>query len=582
MADTNGNTDQFTGVPMLSPDGTVHQVAHEQVPNAITQGGGQIAARVQDPAGSVHWVPYAQVHDAITKGGGRLVDNGIIPPIQPQSKPAPDDKGLLSGLWDSTVGGLVNFDKSLYDYYSKNPDKTSASAPGIVSNVSQVLQGGPEQLLKDAIADPDHPVHQMVKGLVQSHIQTGKQALQKLSDSLAAVKEGNFDEAQRSLSEAQGLGLGTILPVLGPAAVKSGQDIGAGKTGYGLGEGAGLITSVVAPEVVKKGVSAFKPTTATIAGESIPVRASQESGIANAVEKVSADKPLQRFDIEKTQPGAKRAIGNIATEVKNAAGERVPALDAQSALRKLRSAASKAVDLGDAAEKVRDYARPVFDKLDELTNDDPQKFSDLQKQERAAFRRDDFEGAQRAREAQEAVLTKYADQFDPNALKNARSLWRQAGALDDVHDSLNSKSVTGPTPIKFRPQNVPDPGYISGKNFARQIQALKTDGTLAKAGLTPSHVQALQDLGTLLEKSGTVQQADLIARAAKAVKIAAGGPGSLGTGYLASRVLGHILTDPNAATTALQAMKAAAPVSSGVGITHVFKPETNELEEAGQ
>jgi hypothetical protein len=464
------------------------------------------------------------------------------------------------------------------DYYEKHEDPHNMTAEQVASGLSQNLLLGPAKILKDAAIDPTHPIHQLVKGIIDSHIDTGKKAVQKFQDSIAAAKSGNFDEAERSLSEAQGLGLATVVPIVGPAAAKTGEDIGSGQTGYGAGEGTGLIASVLAPEAIKSGVRGLRPTTATLAGESIPVRASQGSSVANAVEKVSADKPLQRFDIEETQPAAKRAVGNIATEVKNAAGERVPALDAQSALNKLRSAGSKATDLGDAAEKVRDYARPVFDKLDELTKNDPQKFSDLQKQERAAFRRDDFEGAQKARDAQEAVLTKYADQFNAADLKNARSLWRQAGALDDVHDSLNSKSVTGPTPVRFRPQNAPDPGYISGKNFARQIQALKTDGTLAQAGLTPSHIQALQDLGTLLEKSGGVQQADLIAKAAKAVKIAAGGPGSLGTGYLASRILGRILTDPNAATTALQAMKTSAPVASAVGVTHAFNPETNELE----
>ncbi len=355
-------------------------------------------------------------------------------------------------------------------------------------------------------------------------------------------------------------------PIVGPAAAKAGEDIGAGQTGYGAGEATGLIGSIAMPEAIRSGVKNLRPTIATIAGESIPVRASQESGVASAAEKISADKPLQRFDIEKTQPAAKRAISNVATDIKSAVGERVPAIDAETALKKLRNAPSKAADLADSAEKIRDFARPVFDKLDELTKDDPQTFSELQKQERSAYRRDDFETAQKARDAQEAVLDRYADQFKANDLKGARSLWRQASALDDVHDALNGKTVVGPTPIKFRMKGAPDPGYIYGKNFAKQVQALKTDGALARAGLAAQHVQALQDLGTLLEKSGAVQQADLVSKAAKAVKIAAGGPGTLGAGYVASRLLGRILTDPNAATTMLGLMRLTAPSTSGTGL----------------
>jgi len=335
---------------------------------------------------------------------------------------------------------------------------------------------------------------------------------------------------------------------------------------------------VLAPEAVKAGVKGLRPTTATIAGERVPVRASQESGIASAAEKVSRTKPLQQFDIEQTQPAARRAVGNIATDVKNAAGERAPALDAQSALNKLRAAGTKAVDLGEAAEKVRDYARPVFDKLDELTKNDPQTFSDLQKQERAALRGNDFEAVQKARDAQEAVLNRFADQFNANDLKTARSLWRQGSALDEVNEAFHSKGVSQPTPVNFRPENAPDPGYINGKNFAKQVQTFACDGTFTKAGLTPTHIQALQDLGTLLEKSGGVQQADLIAKAAKALKIAAGSGTAL-TGWAASAVLGKILTDPTAAATTLRMLQGVAPVSSATGITHRYNDETGELEK---
>ena len=233
--------------------------------------------------------------------------------------------------------------------------------------------------------------------------------------------------------------------------------------------------------------------------------------------------------------------------------------------------------MGDAADKVRGYARPVFDKLDELTKDDPQTFSDLQKQERAALHKEDFEAVQKARDAQEAVLTRFADQFHPSDLKTARSLWRQGSALDEVNEAFHGKGITQPTPVKFRPSNAPDPGYINGKNFAKQVQTFAYDGTFTKAGLSPTHIQALQDLGTLLEKSGGVQQADLIAKAAKALKVAAGS-GTAFPGWAASAVLGKILTDPNAAATTLRMLQIASLVSSATGITHRYNDETGQLE----
>jgi hypothetical protein len=85
-------------------------------------------------------------------------------------------------------------------------------------------------------------------------------------------------------------------------------------------------------------------------------------------------------------------------------------------------------------------------------------------------------------------------------------------------------------------------------------------------------------LGTLLEKSGGVQQADLIAKAAKALKVAAGSGTAL-TGWAASAVLGKILTDPTAAATTLRMIQSAAPLSSASGITHRYNDESGQLEE---
>ncbi len=70
-------------------------------------------------------------------------------------------------------------------------------------------------------------------------------------------------EVVRSASEAMGHGLAAILPGIGPAAAKAGEDIGAGKTGQGLGEATGLIGSIVAPELAGKVTSAVLPKSAS-------------------------------------------------------------------------------------------------------------------------------------------------------------------------------------------------------------------------------------------------------------------------------------------------------------------------------
>jgi hypothetical protein len=92
-----------------------------------------------------------------------------------------------------------------------------------------------------------------------------------------------------------------------------------------------------------------------------------------------------------------------------------------------------------------------------------------------------------------------AGEFEPTDLQNARANWSQAKALEKLDRNLNTKSILQPTPEELRPSNAPDPGYIDGKQFGKQILTLRNNGSLRAAGLTPEHIQSLQNIGTLLE-----------------------------------------------------------------------------------
>jgi hypothetical protein len=180
-----------------------------------------------------------------------------------------------------------------------------------------------------------------------------------------------------------------------------------------------------------------------------------------------------------------------------------------------------------------------------------------------AYRKGDFDAVKEARDAQEKILNTNAGQFSPNDLKNARANWKQSSALDKVHDAFNTKAVVQPTPVDFRPTGKPDPGYINGKNLSKTILDLKSKGVLADAGLTPKHIQALQDLSTALEKSGSVQDAGgQLGKALKLAKVAvksAAGVGSAGAGYVASAALGKLLTDEKAAVGVAKVLQSGAP-----------------------
>jgi tetratricopeptide (TPR) repeat protein len=278
----------------------------------------------------------------------------------------------------------------------------------------------------------------------------GVQALEQATETktpaqhLGAGAEGILeflagDEALKGLALADKLGLAQKVVKLaashpsmaklieaGLNAVRTGTVGTAQGLAHGESTGEALTSGAVAGgtgavlETAAEGVKALSPTVKKIAGESVPVRASQESKLADVAETAAPTKSLQKFDVEQTQPGARRAIGNVATEAKNLANSRMVAADADAALQKLRNLSTNATDVKDAATQIKAQPKPVFEKLDELTKDQEMKFSDWQKQERSAYRRGDFEAVQKAKAAQEKILDTFKDQFDPNDLQNAK------------------------------------------------------------------------------------------------------------------------------------------------------------------
>jgi hypothetical protein len=87
-----------------------------------------------------------------------------------------------------------------------------------------------------------------------------------------------------------------------------------------------------------------------------------------ALEHVSDTKALRRFAVEGTQPAAKRAVGNVATEVRDAAAAKMGG----------KTAPAPAESIDDAAQSVKAQSKPVFEKLDRLTKGDDMTFSDWQ------------------------------------------------------------------------------------------------------------------------------------------------------------------------------------------------------------
>ncbi len=151
------------------------------------------------------------------------------------SQPPAEKPGFGAGLYESTVGPVVN---TVGQLYQKHADIIHRAAEDYkAGNYGHAAAG----LLSIAPPLPDSPEMQtatdMVKGAVKGLNDEWTKAGQK-------VRAGNY-------MEAAGHMLASLIPVIGPAAAKAGEDIGKGNVGEGLGEATGLVGTMLAPEAGK-------------------------------------------------------------------------------------------------------------------------------------------------------------------------------------------------------------------------------------------------------------------------------------------------------------------------------------------
>jgi hypothetical protein len=128
--------------------------------------------------------------------------------------------------------------------------------------------------------------------------------------------------------------------------------------------------------------------------------------------------------VERTQPAAKKALGNFATDVRDKATgtlskQPLPAIG----------------DFGEAADSIREQSKPVFEKLDQLSGGDFKKAQDLERLARGGTNPDWAKVAE-ARSQQNQIFAKFKGEFAGDELKQAKANWRQS-ALDSVHESLD-------------------------------------------------------------------------------------------------------------------------------------------------
>jgi hypothetical protein len=377
------------------------------------------------------------------------------------------------------------------------------------------------------------------------------------------------------------------LPPLAPAISAAREDIAKGKWAALAGDVSGALTNVAAllwgakgeavtPEEAAEAANiptvkptVLRPTTAPVAGEAIPVRAGgttePSSWLTKTAEHIANQDDLQRFNVSKTQPGARTALGNIA----NDATDRTLGVLAPDYY--TSRVPTPVTTFSEGATRLQDAAQDVFKTLDKQPKIDGMSFSDAQRLERSGWRNADSDAIQKARTLQQQFMDQSG--LPAKDLERAKGLWHRSMAFEDIDTKLTGPSVIKATDPKFLTAGQPDPGYIQPKALADTLVQLNNKGTFDEAGLSAIDRQNLQDLSTILRKaevSGDRLNNILRFVVRKGVGTAiggvAGGPvgaslgfaGELTGEWLTGKTLARIMTNSEAVNALTSGLKAGA------------------------
>jgi hypothetical protein len=372
---------------------------------------------------------------------------------------------LLSGFYDNTLGPVVSLGKELKSYYdNKSSAQTAIDAAG-----------GPVAMLVDAATDPNHPLHKLGAGIVNSALDQVKQAASVGVDAATAEKvglkalvNGNLGAANAAGAqvgddavEASGHAMAAALPGIGPAAVNAGQKIGTGDVAGGLGEGAGLIGATLVggeaaqPEDVMNAAKGVAGNASKYLSEDAAAATAQpaaQSAVRSAAQDVAADEAVT----PQASPSVRDAVQNVADQIMGRSKDAFQTLDDAS---------------GGRWQRFDDQLSNLRDKMDEVSGIDDDAYAKFDQ------RAKDVEAAQ-----SDLIDSLVKDgKIDPDLADSAKNDYKQASALYDLSGKVR-QSASGRRPElgQGTPEAV-DPVSLSKKlnqlyDSGRLQQALGQDG----------------------------------------------------------------------------------------------------------
>jgi hypothetical protein len=529
---------------------------------------------------------------------------------------------VASGFYDQTIGGAVNLVKQLHDdtaaYYKAHPGSQYLSViPG-----ADIAEAGYDvaknYLFKDAAKDPQHPLARLAEGIIQSHVDTGKKAYAAQAAAAEALKSGDYKNAALLYAQAQGYGVATGLPLVGPAAAKIGEDVTENPE-YAAGETGGLITSILAPSAVGEQIM---PRTVKVAGVDVPIRAAvNEPGFINQTAEALANKRmLQNFDVADTQSAARDSIANAATQtVRNPELEAARTALKQGAIADFNDAVNAVMepthpltealkdsyarglpgrvsiggrtmpniaqidsaynaaiaaangDFGAVAQALNESVSPLFEKASQQSiADGGSSWKEMADARDAAFRRGDVTDLNAIKAKMKAAFEKAnaTGSFDV-----ANHLYAKLDDINRINDVFKSSAVLKPTPVDFVEQNRTaagvDAGIIDGKALRTAVRKLNEDGTFKNVGVSQDTVNDLQRLGELLERSKVKPGMASVGWFGRAGRILKGATG-------ADRGLAYLMTHPDELKMAIGLAQGGAMVQANQP-THRYDPDSEQV-----
>jgi len=618
--------DNPTMVPVIAPDGSTGTVPQDQLGAAI-KAGGKVGVRMLAPDGTPGTIPVDRVHDAI-KAGGQLAPPKLTvggPSSQPMQ--TMDQRIQLPGQ-----PGGTGAPPSVYQ--ATAPDSTPEG------NAARVAQFESEH---PVIATMAHVDAGAVKSLGQT-LAPGPQTAQRIQNATGVSVPSTASPDLQTQGTAEGVGAGgegLLEFVMGDAALKGislAEKLGLAKKLADLAE-----ESPVAARLLRAGIAATRGGVVSGAQSYAhdPSAASAATGAAfgaggeltGEAAKLGISKLIPRTmgaidaaakeaveEATSQRQTAAREIGNIATRTTgDITGNVIPDAD----------------NFRDASDEIRKTFNPTYDKIREATggvlNKSTGRYSanafDDATQQIARAKKVIFSpspaSTQALKDAEKELAqgeSKLQQLFDSNEgsksdLQAAKTAWRKAATLDDLHNYID-KAFAEPSSVRQLSGNAAE---VDPKKFVRA--ANKAIDSLGTAKLTdamgPENFRDLQTLRSqLATRMGEQDYGKSLEQAARKYVSEVGGPSQLSKtagGPLAGgsvAVLAHLLGASNPATAGIgttaaivhwlythpdQGVKVlgyvqkAAPLgaqaakqATGGAVTHIFDPESGEVQPANQ